>query len=367
MGFFISRIANFFMEEFERRALALAEFKPKVWWRFVDDTFVVFSHGDVKLNEFLKHLNSISPSIRLTREEEIENRLAFLDVCVERDENVLKTTVFRKKTHTGQYLNFSSNHQKTAKEGVAYSLFDRAKTLCSNENSLKVELKKVENDLLKNGYPQSIIKKCKRTRPAKTLNETGDKEKHTFMSIPYVQGISEKISRIGRKYNIKTAFRTHNTLRQSLVKTKPKSSVQESKNCVYSIKCNNCPREYVGETKRPLNVRIKEHEQNTRRGLTDKSKIAQHCWEENHNMNFKEACIIHKEPHYKKRKIIEASYMKLAAENNPISQPSVEISSLWLPILRKELKRTDIKPFVNVSDNSSEKIRTHGMVLRSQK
>src|SRR5436190_21046522 len=83
---------------------------------------------------------------------------SILDVCVERDENVLKTTVFRKKTHTGQYLNFTSNHQKTVKVGVAYSLFDRAKSLCSNENSLKSELKDVENDLLKKGYTQSTDK-----------------------------------------------------------------------------------------------------------------------------------------------------------------------------------------------------------------
>jgi len=84
-------------------------------------------------------------------------------------------------------------------------------------------------------------------------------------------------------------------------------------------------------------------------------------------MNFKEASIIHKEHHYKKRKIIEASYMKLAENNNPISQPSVEISSLWLPILRKELKRKDIKPFLNTQENNSEITRTHSMVLRSQK
>ena len=230
-----------------------------------------------------------------------------------------------------------------------------------------LQMKHETLDLLKNGYPQSTIKKCKRTRPENVLDETGDKDKHTFMSIPYVQGISEKIRRVGRKYNIKTAFKTHNTLRQSLVKTKPKSCQQDTKNCVYSIKCNNCPREYLGETKRPLNVRIKEHKQNTLRGLTDKSKIAQHCWEENHKMNFKEASIIHKEPHYKKRKIIEASYMKLAAENNPISQPSVEISSLWLPILRKELKRKDIKPFLNIPENDSVNPKSHSMVLRSQK
>lgn len=82
-------------------------------------------------------------------EVEVNNKLSFLDVCVERDRDVLKTSVFRKKTHTGQYLNFESNHQKSVKEGVAYSLFDRAKSLCSNNDELKLEIKKVEQDLIK--------------------------------------------------------------------------------------------------------------------------------------------------------------------------------------------------------------------------
>ena len=262
--------ANIFMEEFEQKALALAQFKPKIWWRYVDDTFVVFPHGDTKLNEFLELLNSISPSIRLTMEREVQNKLAFLDVCVERVRNVLQTTVFRKKTHTGQYLNYESNHQKSVKEGVAYSLFDRAKSLCSNQDGLNLELKKVEDDLAKNGYPHSIIKKCKNHRDKTLESENQQNEKYSYMAIPYVPGLSEKIRRVGRKYNIRTAFKTQNTLRQSLVKTKPKNGTQESKNCVYSIKCNGCSGEYIGQTKRPLNVRIKEHRDNTRKGLVEK-------------------------------------------------------------------------------------------------
>ncbi|KAG8318315.1 hypothetical protein J6590_006631 [Homalodisca vitripennis] len=64
------------------------------------------------------------------------------------------TTVFRKKTHTGKYLNYQSNHQKYVKEGVAYSEFS-AKSLCSDNDGLKEEFKKVELDLRHNGYPES--------------------------------------------------------------------------------------------------------------------------------------------------------------------------------------------------------------------
>lgn len=96
--------ANIFMEKVEQKALALAELKLKVWWIYADDSFVVFSHGDGKLATFKNHLNIISPSVHLIVEEEVENKLPFLNVCVEKVRDVLKTTVYRKKTNTGQYL-----------------------------------------------------------------------------------------------------------------------------------------------------------------------------------------------------------------------------------------------------------------------
>ncbi|KAG8306681.1 hypothetical protein J6590_041289 [Homalodisca vitripennis] len=42
---------NIFMEEFEQKALALAQFKPRIWWRYVDNTFADFPQGHTGLNE----------------------------------------------------------------------------------------------------------------------------------------------------------------------------------------------------------------------------------------------------------------------------------------------------------------------------
>ena len=57
--------------------------------------------------------------------------------------------------------------------------------------------------------------------------------------IPYVQGISEKISRIMKKPNISTAMRPHITLRKSLEHPKDKLGVAKTVNCVYEIPCKS--------------------------------------------------------------------------------------------------------------------------------
>jgi hypothetical protein len=53
---------------------------------------------------------------------------------------------------------------------------------------------------------------------------------------------------------------------------------------------------YIGETSRPLEVRIKEHKYNMTQGLLEKSKLAQHAYEENHRIFWKEAKVFQIEP-----------------------------------------------------------------------
>lgn len=92
--------------------------------------------GANKLDEFTNHINTISPIIKLTVDKENDKRLPFLDVNVVRGNQGLKTSVYRKTTHIGRYLNYNSDHSVSVKEGVAYSLFDIAKSVCLDNESL---------------------------------------------------------------------------------------------------------------------------------------------------------------------------------------------------------------------------------------
>jgi hypothetical protein len=85
-------------------------------------------------------------------------------------------------------------------------------------------------------------------------------------------GVSEKFKLIGNRYNIQMIFETEHTLRRSLIKTRPERGPQQTAQCAYNIPCK-CGRKYIGETGRPLAVRLREHRHNLKESLLEKSKF----------------------------------------------------------------------------------------------
>ena len=66
----------------------------------------------------LNHLNSLKASIQFTIENEQDNSIAFLDTMIHREpDGSLTSTVYRKPTHTDQYLSFDSHHPESVKRG----------------------------------------------------------------------------------------------------------------------------------------------------------------------------------------------------------------------------------------------------------
>ena len=96
----------------------------------MDDTFVIWNEGRNKLQDFLKHLNTIRPSIQFTMELEEDKKLSFLYVLVIRGADKLTTTVYRKATHTDWYIHFTSNHHNRVKRGIIKCLKWRATRIC---------------------------------------------------------------------------------------------------------------------------------------------------------------------------------------------------------------------------------------------
>ena len=70
--------ANLFMEKFECEFLQTQTVLPSMWWRFIDDVFAVWTHGEQLLQAFVEELNHYHTSIKFTAKWSTEE-VAFLD------------------------------------------------------------------------------------------------------------------------------------------------------------------------------------------------------------------------------------------------------------------------------------------------
>ena len=121
-------VANLYMELFKELVLRNAPAKPRLWKRYVDDTCCIVKRGTVE--GLLDYLNSVRPSIRFTVEVEKDRGLPFLDTLLQmRKDDGLDVTVYRKPTHTDQYLDFRSHHPSHVKRGLVKCLYDRASSV----------------------------------------------------------------------------------------------------------------------------------------------------------------------------------------------------------------------------------------------
>ena len=382
MGLSLSVVlANAYMEHLEESVLSTSSLKPTIWRRYVDDTFILWPHGEDALQEFHRHLNDFCPSVQFTLERE-DRQLPFLDVLLCRDGRELKTSVYRKATTSNVYMNYESNHPPGTKAGVIKCLENRARLLCSDRSSLREERDRIKAIFAANGYPDSFVKKAmKLKRKVQAEAASGGQEEaesragasggqagegasggqaralasggqagasggqagaraenerasrgQIYAAVPYVPGVSEKISKILARKGIKVAH-TSKRLRNRLVHVKDPIEAERRKGAVYQIKCP-CGSSYVGESGRPKNVRLKEHIADIKFARTDKSATARHFETCGEDMDPLAAKTLALEGHWKRRKIREAIEIRQLRPSINQDVGTVTLSPIWDSILK---------------------------------
>ena len=212
-------LADVYMDSLETSVLENCPLDIQLWLRYVDDIYCVFRGNRDEILALFGDLNAYHPNVNFTFEEEKDGCLPFLDVNVKRGLDILTTTVYRKPTHTDQYIRADSCHPKHVKEGVVKGFVSRAHSICSSQEGLEEELNHIMKAMERNGYDRNWAKKLcfPEVTGELSLDQTVDiiinPQVLKTISIPYHPNLSEKIRRIMAPFGIRIIFCSTGTIR----------------------------------------------------------------------------------------------------------------------------------------------------------
>ena len=309
--------ANLFLAKFETGALSRAPFQPFIWWRYIDDVFMIWTRSVQDLNTFTSFLNYIHPTIKFTCDHSFTS-IPFLDVNVSLRNGKIVTDLYKH-----QYLLHSSCHPIHTKRAIPFSLALRLRRICSTNETFTLRTNELIGYLQKRGYNryflQREIQRVNNITQTEALTppdtSTLDKPERVPFVITYNPAL-RSISSIIRKhfhilissprcYNVFKAapivacrrssnlsdFLVRAQLRNLTQHNQPRGSYPCGKNCltckyisdgqtsytfhatgetrpitnhidcnsknvIYMIQCNQCSKQYIGETKRRLKDRF---------------------------------------------------------------------------------------------------------------
>jgi len=301
-----SVIAQLVLEDLENNIIPKLNFQPTLYKRYVDDCLIILPKN--KIEYITEQFNSYHHKLQFTVEKEINNSINYLDVTIIRKNNKLFTKLYHKPTASGRYLHYNSVQPNNQKNVTIINLVDRALKLTSCCYRKEV-LNKIQILLKNNGYPEKNIKKIIKERVHKFYNNNHtqykNNEDYKYISLPYISGLSEKIKKVLRHYNIKIGFRNENKLGKFFSKTKDKTPKMLQTHIVYQIPCKSCNSVYIGQTSQHLKDRINGHKySNNITALKNHQINTDHCFD------FDSVKIIDKEQKLTTRNFLEMIHIK---------------------------------------------------------
>ena len=281
---FAPHYANIFMAKWEQEALAKCPKKPLVYFRFLDDIFIIWTHSRSDFDEFFKILNEHQSSIKL-KSEINDTSVDFLDVTLFkgkhfRTRNTLDTKVFVKPTDTHQLLHKKSFHPRHTFSGILKSQFLRFNRICNNQEDFDEACNRLIRVLQKRNYSKRFLRRIKSNtlKEIKDQLETGPRAKGKTSTCPiqkcgtchYLDPISEFEN---KNNNNKFTIRQHLNC--------------GSENVIYLIRCKKCNMQYVGQTGQTLRKRFANHKVSINKNKPN--PVARHFNQEGHNLQ--DCCI----------------------------------------------------------------------------
>ena len=329
------------MANLEKDILASTNNRPRIWWRYIDEIFAIWEHGQEALNIFLKQINHLHPPIKFTMEMSTEY-VSFLDTPVILPGGILHTDLYTKPTDTHQYLSPNSCHPKHRTTSIPYSQALRLRRICSKREDFERRTNQLRAHLLACGHElQSVnfqFQKAERVPRDKALQSCSQQQKQRQRRVPLVNTyhpalvnlnkiIKKHFSILHTSESLKQAitnppfiaFKRSKNLRDLLVHsriTTPASTITGNTKCtdkrckccqqtlvctsfkswvtgrkynmrhyitcktktlIYLIQCKKCGLQYVSETEKALHMRKNGHRFDIMTCTIDRPVAAHFC------------------------------------------------------------------------------------------
>ena len=315
--------ANYYMAHIENTVISDLTVKPKLYARYVDDCFLVVE--DEQHLELIRREFQNKSVLKFTKEISINNRLNFLDVAIDSNGESYVTSVYRKETNKGHFMNARGECPERYKVGMIRGLIDRTHKISSSIEIFNVECNKLKQLLINNGYSNSlfdcVLKKYvqqKQSQSQETPNQTLDLFYRNQMTSSYK--IDEKVLKNIIKQNIKCTnenesiklniYYKNRKVSNLVMKNSPNTTELQRTNILYKYECNvgDCePQAYIGYTRTTLSRRITMHLQS---GAPLKHSQDFHNSTLNREQMVSNTSIIRQENDFNRLEIMEALYIK---------------------------------------------------------
>ena len=262
-------LANLFMAVNEKDWLESCDNPPSFYRRYVDDIFCLMN-DEGHANDFLVYLNAKHPNIKFTMEIEKDKKLPFLDVLISSQHGNLETSVYRKNTFTGLFMNFRSFLPETYKLGLISTLIDRTYKISQNRGIFNFEFRKVKEFLGKNAYPPSLVDRqlkryLRKVEVSQQQDSTVDEKNISYVKLPYIgeysKSVQDKIFSLCFNFCKDTNIKIVYTSKKISSFFSPKDLMPRAlrSGVVYQFNCAGCNACYVGQTTRHFDTRVHEH------------------------------------------------------------------------------------------------------------
>jgi hypothetical protein len=314
--------ANLFMSVLESDFLDNQPMVPTVWYRFIDDIFLIWDHTEEDFLEFFRVLNNHHRTIKFTMEHS-NHEINFLDTTIYIEAGKLQSKLYSKPTDAHLYLRHDSCHPRNTITSIPYSQMLRLQRIHSKPEEAAEAINNLETQFKHRRYPQNILKQCRnKLDTTKEEENKEDTQKLLFITqfdpgLGNLKTVWENNKHILSQHpdtallathKFMIAYRRPRNIRDILVKTDMKTNNNKagsypcrkfkcqtcrlmssgntfkssitgktyniigrfdctSSYLIYLITCKKCLIQYVGQTSTTLNSRLSAHRHDIRHQL----------------------------------------------------------------------------------------------------